>query len=265
MQHHGMPHDHRKGVPVTSTRTIATVTGWLFLITFIGSIPAQFTFYAPVLKDPLFILGSGPDAGISLGALLELFVVVANVGTAVVLYPLFKRQNETIALSYVASRIVESMAIMVGIFSVLSVLALRQGVVAGAGEDVLVPIGQALVAMHDASFLLGPGFLAGLGNGILLGYLMFRSGLAPRGMTILGLIGGPALILAMIGVLFGVIAPGSLWQIIATVPEFFWELSLGIYLIVKGFKPSPLTAGFERQAAQNAAALAPGALQGASA
>lgn len=260
-----MSRHHRKGFPVTSTRTIASVTGWLFLLTFLGSIPAQFMFYAPVLKDPLFILGSGPDAGISLGALLELIVVVANIGTAVVLYPLVKRQNETIALSYIASRIVESMAIMAGIFSVLSVLALRQGAVSGAGEEVLVPIGQALVALHDASFLLGPGFLAGLGNGILLGYLMFRANLVPRGMAMLGLIGGPALILAMVGVLFGAFAPGSLPQIIATVPEFFWELSLGIYLVVKGFKPSPLTAGFERQAGQEAAALAPGALQGAGA
>lgn len=250
---------------MTSTRTIATVTGWLFLITFIGSIPAQFVFYAPVLKDPLFILGSGPDAGVSLGALLELFVVVANVATAVVLYPLLKRQNGTIAISYVASRIVESMAIMVGIFSVVSVLALRQGMVAGAGAEVLVPIGQALVALHDASFLLGPGFLAGLGNGILLGYLMFRSGLVPRGLSILGLVGGPALILAMVGVLFGAFAPGSLWQIVATVPEFFWELFLGIYLIVKGFRPSPLTAGFERQAEQDAAAVPVGALRGAGA
>lgn len=262
-----MPRRHQKGVPVTSTRTIATVTGWLFLITFIGSIPAQFLLYAPVLKDPFFILGSGPDAGISLGALLELFVVVANVGTAVVLYPLVKRQNETIAIGYVASRIAESAAIMVGIFSVISVLALRQGVVSGAGQEVLVPIGQALVAMHDASFLLGPGFLAGLGNGLLLGYLMYRANLVPRGMAVLGLVGGPALILAMVGVLFGVFAPGSIWQIIATVPEFFWELSLGIYLIVKGFKPSPLTAGFERQAAQDqdAAVMAGGALRGASA
>ncbi|MDQ2653330.1 MAG: DUF4386 domain-containing protein [Chloroflexota bacterium] len=250
---------------MTSTRTIATVTGWLFLLTFIGSIPAQLVLYAPLLKDPLFILGSGPDAGISLGALLELVVVVANIGTAVVLYPLVRRQNETIAISYVAARIVESTVIMVGIFSVLSVLALRQGIVGGAGEEVLVPIGQALVALHDASFLLGPGFLAGLGNGILLGYLMFRSGLVPRGLALIGLVGGPLLILAMVGVLFGAFAPGSLWQVIATVPEFLWELFLGMYLIVKGFKPSPITEGFARQAGQDAAAMPAGALRSAGA
>jgi hypothetical protein len=250
---------------VTSTRTIATVTGWLFLITYVTSIPAQLVLYAPLLKDPLFILGSGPAPGISLGALLELILVVANIGTAVVLYPLVRRQNETIAISYVAARVVESTVIMVGIFSVLSVLALRQGVVGGVGEDVLIPIGQALVALHDASFLLGPGFLAGLGNGILLGYLMYRAALVPRGMAMLGLVGGPLLILAMVGVLFGAFAPGSLWQIIATVPEFFWELFLGIYLIVKGFKPSPITAGFDRQAGQDAAAATPGALRGAAA
>jgi hypothetical protein len=250
---------------MTSTRTIARVTGWLFLLTFIGSIPAQLALYAPLLQDPLYILGSGPDAAISLGALLELVVVVANVGTAVVLYPLVRRQNETIAISYVASRIVESTVIMVGIFSVLSVLALRQGVVSGAGADVLVPVGQALVAMHDASFLLGPGFLAGLGNGILLGYLMFRSGLVPRGMAMLGLVGGPLLIVAMIGVLFGLFAPASIWQVLATVPEFFWELSLGIYLVVKGFRPSPLTASFERRAGRETVERSYGALHGATA
>lgn len=249
---------------MTSPRTIATVTGWLFLITYITSIPAQLVLYAPMLKDPLYILGGGPDAGISLGALLEVILVVANIATAVVLYPLIKRQNATIALGYVTARVLESAVIMVGIFSVISVLTLRQEP-AGADAEMLVLIGRALVAIHDATFLLGPGFLAGLGNGILLGYLMFRSGLVPRAMAVLGLVGGPLLIVAMVGVLFGVFAAGSQWQILATVPEFFWELSLGIYLIVKGFRPSPITAGFENQASPDTVVNPHGALRGAGA
>jgi hypothetical protein len=235
---------------VNPTRTIATVTGVLFLITFITSIPAQLVLYAPLLHDPAYILGAGADMGVSLGALLEVILVVANIGTAVVLYPLIKRQNEAVALGYVTARVLESAVIMVGIFSVLSVLTLRQGGAEAAGADAtaLITVGRALVAVHDATFLLGPGFLAGLGNGILLGYLMYRSGLVPRGMAILGLIGGPLLIAAMVAVLFGLFAAGSVWQAIATIPEFVWELSLGIYLVVKGFKPSPITAEYARDA-----------------
>lgn len=262
-----MARKQRKGVLMTSTRTIASVTGWLFLVTFITSIPAQLLLYVPLLKDPLFILGADSDLGISLGALLELILVVANIGTAVVLYPLVRRQNETVALGYVTARVLESAAIMVGIFSVLAVLTLRQEFVgvAGADANVLVPLGRALVAIHDASFLLGPGFLAGLGNGILLGYLLYRSGLVPRGMAMLGLVGGPLLIVAMVCVLFGVFAAGSQWQVVATIPEFLWELSLGIYLVVKGFKPAAIAAAFAREAATGSAASHQQELRGANA
>jgi hypothetical protein len=229
---------------MTSPRTIASVTGWLFLITFITSIPAAFVFYPPLLNDPNYIVGAGADTGVQLGALLEVILVVANIGTAVVLYPLVKRQNATIALGYVTARVVESTIIAVGILSLLSVVILRQEFAGAAGADAaaLVTVGRALVAFHGATFLLGPGFLAGLGNGILLGYLMYRSGLVPRGMAMLGLVGGPLIIASFVAVLFGVYQQVSLPSAIATIPEFLWELSLGIYLVVKGFQPSPITA-----------------------
>src|SRR5215217_4813191 len=148
----GMAREEDKGVQVTSTRTIATVTGWLFLVTFITSIPAAFVFYPPVLTDPTYILGAGADRGVSLGGLLEVILVVANIGTAVVLYPLLKRQNHAVALGYVAARVVESTIIAVGIISLLSVVTLRQEF-AGAAADAatLVPVGSALVAVHDAT------------------------------------------------------------------------------------------------------------------
>jgi hypothetical protein len=243
----GMAREEDKGVQVTSTRTIATVTGWLFLITFITSIPAAFVFYPPVLNDPNYIVGAGADMSVKLGAFMEVILVVANIGTAVVLYPLLKRQNSIVALGYVTARVMEGAMIAVGILSLLSVVTLRQDFAGVAGVDAasLVPIGSALVAVHDWTFLLGPGFLAPLGNGILLGYLMYRSGLVPRGMAMLGLIGGPLLIVAFVAVLFGVFEQVSLPAAIATIPEFLWELSLGIYLVVKGFKPSPITAEYE--------------------
>ena len=239
-----------------STRTIAAVTGVLFLITFITSIPAAFVFYPPVLNDPTYIISAGADMKVSLGALLEVILVVANIGTAVVLYPLLKRQNHIVALGYVTARVVESTIIAVGIISLLSVVTLRQDFAGTASADVatLVPIGSALVAVHNWTFLLGPGFLAPLGNGILLGYLMYRSGLVPRGMALLGLIGGPLLIVAFVGVLFGAFEQVSLPAAIATIPEFLWELSLGIYLIVKGFQPSPITAAYAREVGDGAVA-----------
>jgi hypothetical protein len=222
---------------------IARVTGVLFIITFIAAIPAFYVFYDPVLNDPDYIVGAGADTSVFWGALLEVITVIANIGTAVVLYPIVKRQNEGVALGYVTARVLESAVIMVGIFSVLSVVTLRQDLAGSAGADAatLVTAGTSLVAVHDWTFLFGPGLLAGVGNGMLLGYLMYHSGLVPRRMAMLGLIGGPVLTAGFVGVLFGVFEAGSVWQGIATVPEFFWELSLGIYLIVKGFRPSPIT------------------------
>jgi len=242
---------------VNSTRTIATVTGWLFVVTFIASIPAAFYFYPPLLNDPNYIVGAGADMRVKLGALLEVILVVANIGTAVVLYPLVKRQNQIVALGYVAARVVESTVIAVGIVSLLSVVTLRQDYagVAGADAAALGAVGSALVAFHDGTFLLGPGFLAPLGNGILLGYLMYRSGLVPRGMAMLGLIGGPLLIASFVAVLFGAYEQVSVWSAITTIPEFLWELSLGIFLIVKGFQPSPIAAGFARDAGHDAVAV----------
>jgi hypothetical protein len=204
----------QEGVGVVSTRMIATVTGWLFLITFITSIPAAFVLYPPVLNDPNFIVSAGGNSGVRLGALLEVILVVANIGTAVVLYPLVKRQNHIVALGYVTARVVEATVIAVGIISLLAVVMLRHDFAGVAGADTasLSIVGSALVAVHDATFLLGPGFLAPLGNGILLGFLIYRSDLVPRAMAMLGLIGGPLLIASFVAILFGIYKQVSLPQ-----------------------------------------------------
>src|SRR5215216_1623320 len=221
-------------------QTIARVFGVLYLITFVTSIPAFFIFYAPVLDDPRYIVGAaGADISVALGAFLELILIIANIGTAVVLFPILKRQNEILALGYVTARVVECAFIAVGILSLLSVVTLRQEA-AGADAGSLVAVGKSLVALHDWTFLLGPGFVVGVGNGLMLGYLMYRSALVPRGMAMLGLIGGPLIIVSGVAVLLGVIEAGSVWQEIATIPEFFWELSLGIWPIVRGFNPSAI-------------------------
>lgn len=225
------------------TRKVATLTGWLMVVTFVTSIPAYFIFYAPVRDNPNYITGAGadPTASVALGAVLELILIIANVGTAVVPYALFKRYSEGLALGYVAARLVESIFIGIGIVSLLAFVFMRQEGTAGADAAV----GEAFVAIYDRAFLIGPGFFAGVANGMILGYLMYRSGLVPRGMAVLGLIGGPLVAASGIAVMFDVIERGSTLQGVATIPEFIWELSFGIYLIVKGFRPSPSLAGVD--------------------
>jgi hypothetical protein len=217
---------------------IARVTGVLFVITYIASIPPVLFLYGPLLDDPRYILGGGAaDNGLALGALLELILIIANIGTAVVLYPVVKRVNEILALGFVTARVVESAFIAVGVLSVLSMVTLRQEA-AGADAGSLLAVGQSLVAVHDWTFLLGPGFVVGIGNGLILGYLMYRSGLVPRRMALLGLIAGPVLIARFVGILFGVFEPMSVLGGLMVVPEFVWELALGIWLIIKGFNTS---------------------------
>jgi hypothetical protein len=232
----------RKGILEVNPQKIARVTGVLFVITFIASIPPVLFLYGPLLDDPRYILGGGAaDNGASLGALLELILIIANIGTAVVLYPVAKRVNEILALGFVTARVIESAFIAVGILSILSLVTLRQEAAAGADATSLLAVGQSLVVLHDWTFLLGPGFVVGVGNGLILGYLMYTSRLIPRGMAILGLIAGPVLLARLVGILFGVFEPTSVLGSIMVLPEFVWELALGIWLTVRGFNRSALT------------------------
>jgi hypothetical protein len=212
----------------------ARVFGVLYLITFVTSIPALLL-YQPVLDDPVgYIASAGPSHRILLGVLLELLLIIANIGTAVVIFPIVKRQSEELALGYVTARVVECTFILVGIVAVLGIVTLQQEA-AGAAEG---SIAYTLAAIKDWTFLLGPGWVVGWGNGLILGYLMYRSRLVPRKLAILGLVGGPLIILSGTAVLFGVDHQGGALQGIATIPEFLWELSLGIYCTWKGFRPS---------------------------
>lgn len=224
---------------VESSRKIALAAGVLFVITSITPIPPALYLHVPVLDAPRYIFGAGADNGVSLGAFLELLLIVANIGTAVVLFPILKRVNEIFALGYVTARVVECAFIAVGILSLLTVVTLRQEA-AGADVGSLVAVGRSLVALHGWTFLLGPGFVVGIGNGLLLGYLMYKSALVPRRMAMLGLIAGPVLLARFVGILFGVFEPGSVVGSFMVAPEFVWEASLGIWLIVKGFNPSAL-------------------------
>ena len=215
----------------------ARVFGVLYLITFATSITAALL-YRPVLDDPVgYIAGAGHDKRILFGALLELLLIVANIGTAVVIFPIMRRLNEDLAVGYVTARLVECTFILVGVVSVLGIITLRNQT-AGASEGT---VAYTLAAIKDWTFLLGPGWVVGWGNGLILGYMMYRSGLVPRRATWLGLIGGPLIILSGTLIMLGGNHPGSTLrgvQAVTTAPEFLWELFLGIYCLVWGFKPS---------------------------
>jgi hypothetical protein len=219
----------------------------MFIVTYATSIPPVLSLYVPALNDPAFVLDGGFDANVSWGALLEILLIISNIATAVALYPVLRRRFPVLSLGFVAARLTESGFIAVGIVALLALNTLR--LQAGdVNPDVLTVVGQALVAIHDWTFRLGPGVVVGVGNGLILGYMMWKTRLVPRFLSILGLIGGPALLIAGAAVLFGILEVGSVPQMLATLPEFLWELFLGVWLLVRGFNPSALSALDARQA-----------------
>jgi hypothetical protein len=231
----------RTGAPDQLRRT-ATIVGWLFVLTYVTSITAKIALYPP-LFDGNYITGPGEDTRVLWGALSEAILIIANIGTATAVYTVIKRQHPNLAISFVAARIMESVFIGVGILSVLTVVTMRQDH-AGTGDTAgLTAVGDAFVALQEWTFCLGPGFVVGVGNGLILGYIMYRTGLVPRRLAMLGLIGGPLIILSGSAAMMGFIELDGTWQTLAAIPEFFWELGLGLYLIVKGFKPAPSTTG----------------------
>jgi hypothetical protein len=228
--------------PTAAEQRTARIMGAWFLATFVFSIPA-FVFYDPLLDHPAYVLGGGEDTRVGVGALFEICLAVSGIATAVVIFPIVKRVSETIGLGYIASRTVESILILIGVLSLMSIVGLRQDNAAAATGEGLLDDARALLALHDQTALLGPQFCAGLGNGILLGYLMWRSKLLPRPMVMFGLIGGPLALLAGVGVLLDVWGMHSGLPVAMTAPEAIWEFSLSVWLLAKGFRPSPILTG----------------------
>jgi len=227
-------------VPMSFLRKTALAGGAFYLLTFLSSIPAL-PLLGPVLNNPDYIIGSGADTRVIWGCLLDVVNALTCVGSAVALFPVVKRQSEALALGFVTSRLIEAAVVMIGVVSLLAVVTLRQPGATGAEADTLVTVGQSLVAVRDWTFLFGPNLMATV-NALLLGTLMYRSGLVPRIIPTMGLIGAPLLFGVTMATVFGLTDHGSLWWALVA-PIFCWELSLGLYLVIKGFKPSPVTAG----------------------
>ena len=221
-----------KRASMTSLRKTALVAGVLYLLTFV-SIPTLFLYAA--VKSPNYIVGPGPDTAAIVGGILEMIVALAGIGTAVVLYPVVKRQNEGVALGFVGSRTLEAATIFAGVACLLTVVTLRQ---TGAGADALVT-GHALVILYNRTFLIGQGFIPAV-NALLLGSLLYQSRLVPRILPLVGFVGALVLVASDIGTLFGLWGQFSGVAALATLPIALWEFSLGVYLVVKGFKPSPI-------------------------
>jgi hypothetical protein len=211
--------------------------GVLYLITFVASIPALLL-YETVLRHKLsYIAGAGHDKQVLFAAFLELLLIIANIGTAVVIFPILRRQNEELSLGYVTVRLVECTFILVGILSMVTIVTLRNHAVGPAEATVAYTLAE----IKDWTFLLGPTWVVGWGNGLLLGYLMYKSELVPRRWCWFGLIGGPLVIITGTAVLFTGNNPSSglrSAQSILTIPEIIWELFLGVYCTWRGFRPS---------------------------
>jgi hypothetical protein len=226
-------------------RKTAITAGSFYFVTHVTSI-AALALYGPVLHHPDYVLGAGADARIRLGALLEVVLALAIVGTAVTLFPVVRRQNEGFALGYVGLRALEASVILVGVVSLLAVTTLRRDHPAAA-PDALVVADRSLVAVHDWTFLVGPDMVLGT-NTVLMAYLMYRSRLVPRFIGVLGLVGGPLVFGSAVAVLFGAYSQTSAWGALSAVPVFAWELALAGWLVVKGFRPERVEALMRQRA-----------------
>jgi Domain of unknown function (DUF4386) len=222
----------REAVQMSPRRRTALVAGVLYLLTFV-SIPTLFL-YVPV-HSANYIIGTGPDTAVIIGGILEIIVALAGIGTAVVLFPVLKKQNEAAALGLVAARILESGTIFAGVVFLLSIVTLRQ---AGAGAGALVT-SHALVTLYDRIFLQGQSFMPAICD-LLLGFLLYQSRLVPRGLSLIGIVGAPLLLAGYLAVMFGLLGQHAPLASLSALPVALFEFSLGVWLVVKGFQPSPI-------------------------
>jgi hypothetical protein len=219
-------------------RKIALIAGVLYIVTFVGSIPAL-PLYHDLLNNPNYLLGHASDTGVMWGAIGELICALAGIGTAVALYPVAKRHSHNAAMGFVMSRTIEAAMIFVGVLSVLSLVTLHAAGTSAANAGSLITTGHGLVALHDWTFLLGPGVMPAV-NALCIGTVMYRTGLVPRIIPKLGLIAAPILLASSLATYFGAYPQVSGWATIAALPIATWEFSFGVWMTVKGFRPDAI-------------------------
>ncbi|HEX5015289.1 MAG TPA: DUF4386 domain-containing protein [Candidatus Limnocylindrales bacterium] len=230
----------RSTQPADPTRRTALVAGILYLLTFIGSIPGALLM-DPVLTDPNYVAGPGASTQIGIAAVFEMINALAAIGTAVAVFSVVKREHEGLAIGFVATRLFEAGVIAVGIVSILAVSSVQQAVAAGADATTALPVAGALVAVRHWAMVIGPNMAAF--NALMFGTLLFRAHLVPRAIPALGLIGAPLLISWVAGAIVGITEANTPWHLVATMPFFFWELAVGLWMTFKGFnRTAPIVA-----------------------
>jgi hypothetical protein len=242
----------RPTAPWSRERKLALAAGLFYVGTFVFSIPAL-GLYDGVLNDSAYVLGHGSGSGVLWGGLIEILTALTGIGTAVAVYPVIRRWAPGRAVGFVASRTLEAAMILTGVLAVLAVHTLRQDA-AGADPAVLSATAHALVAVKDWTFLLGPGLMPAL-NALCFATVLRRTGLVPRLIPTIGLVGAPVLVASSLGTLFGAWDQVSVGAMLAALPIAAWELSVGLYLLVKGFRTP--AAGTLAEPSDTAAPAAP--------
>ncbi len=237
---------------MTSFRKAALVGGILYLVTFIGSIPAAIL-VGPAINDPAYVTSAGPDQQVTLGAVLELVNVFGLIGCGIAFFSVVRRVHEGLAIGYLATRLFEGAIITVGVLSLLAVVTLRQQGAADGNAESLVPVANGLVAIRSWAMVIGPNMAAF--NALMLGTALYRARLVPRPLPALGIIGAPILISYTVLTILGVNL-GPVFLVVAVMPFFIWELVLGLWLTFKGFNESSPLAIAERNRVAPAGAIA---------
>jgi hypothetical protein len=224
---------------MTPIRKTALIAGIAYLGTFVFSIPVKFGLWSEVLDEPDFVLGAGAGTPVLWGGLFEVLTALLGIATAVALYSVARRYSDRAALGFVTTRVLEATMIFVGVLAILTVYTLHSDVAGTAGADkgALVTVRDALVSIHDWTFLLGPGLMAAC-NALLIGSIMYRSRLLPRWIPTLGLVGAPLLFASCTATLFGIWEQTSGPAMVLVLPIAVWEFSFGVYMTFKGFKPT---------------------------
>lgn len=238
---------------MTSFRKTALVGGILYLVTFLGSIPAAFL--AGPADSVSYVTGAGADQQVALGLVLELVNVFGCIACGVAFFSVVRRVHEGLAIGYVTTRLFEAAMITVGVISVLSLVTLRQIGAASGDAESYVPVAGALVAIRHWAMVIGPNMAAF--NALMLGTALYRARLVPRALPALGLIGAPILISYVVLTILGWNLQGSLIQVVAVMPFFIWELVLGLWLTFKGFNESSPLAIAERTRVAATGVIAP--------
>jgi hypothetical protein len=241
---------------VDPTRRSALVSGILYLVTFLASIPAVLLL-APILTDPNYVIGQGVDTQIGLACVLDMVNALAAIGTAVAVFSVLKRQHESLALGFVATRLTEAAVIAIGLVSLLGLVTLRSEGVPAADTGAAIVVGRTLVSVRDWTFLLGPVLMAAM-NALMFATVLYRARLVPRAIPALGLVGAPLAIAFVIATMLGLSEQGSTFQVIAGAPFFIWELAIGLWMIFKGFdRRAPIIAAAIAEQAETTSTTTP--------